>query len=74
MSEFFVIAGFAVAVCVGVFTLVLAIALPFSAASCHATADQMQLPSQFSIWTDCMVSVDGRWMPISSYKVMRPTQ
>jgi hypothetical protein len=38
--------------------------------ACHATADAMHVSSTYSIWTDCMITVDGKTMPLSSYKVV----
>lgn len=38
--------------------------------SCYATAEAMHVPASYSIWTDCMVTVKGQTIPLSSYKVV----
>jgi hypothetical protein len=38
----------------------------------HKTCDEqtkyIELPHTWSIWTSCMVSQDGKWMPLSSWR------
>lgn len=47
---------------------VVAIQYPLSRASCSAKAEQMNMPHQYGLWTDCMVQdKHGRWWPIERY-------
>jgi len=39
-------------------------------ASCYATAAAMNVPANYSIWTDCMVTIKGQTIPLSAYKVV----
>lgn len=74
MSDFLLFAAIILGLILGVVALMLAIVVPLASVSCHATANQMGLQGQYSFWTDCMINVDGRWTPLESYKVMRPTK
>ena len=39
--------------------------------SCAIVADQMGVPHQWGFWTDCMIQVNGRWIPLDSFRVQR---
>lgn len=57
----------------------LAFAIPISTVfyfACNSQASKMELEHSFGPLQDCMVKVDGKWMPLASYKVIitRPIQ
>jgi hypothetical protein len=41
-----------------------------SARSCEKIADKASLESEYSIWTDCMVKVEGEWIPLDKWRVI----
>ena len=43
-------------------------------AACHAKADSMNVGWSYGMWQECMVVVDGKTIPLDSYKVMRVVQ
>jgi len=48
-----------------------AVANLMSRLGCEATAAQMGVEHRYSVWTDCMVRVDERWIPLDAYKVVK---
>lgn len=38
--------------------------------SCRSKAQKMGFECDWSIATDCMINVNGKWMPIKAYRVM----
>lgn len=37
-------------------------------AGCSAQATQMNVPHTWGVWSDCMVQIDGKWVPLSNYR------
>lgn len=40
-------------------------------ASCHATAEAMEVNWSWGVWPGCMIVVDGKSIPLSAYKVVK---
>ena len=38
--------------------------------SCSAKADAMQLPHDYAVLQGCMIKVEGRWIPLESYRTV----
>jgi hypothetical protein len=55
----------------GVLAVVIAIAMHFAAIGCEVRGNAMGLPSQWGFYTDCMVQVDGKWIPLDKYRITR---
>lgn len=36
--------------------------------SCYQIAEQMHVRHQFGFFTDCMIEIDGQWVPLSKYR------
>lgn len=53
-------------------TLIIGVAVVMERKTCLATGSAMGGPHRWGFWTDCMIEVDGRWVPLSAYKVVRP--
>lgn len=57
-------------------SLIAAIALIFfmciklNEASCRSKAQKMGFECDWSIATNCMINVNGKWMPIKAYRVI----
>jgi len=74
LKEWILIFFYLVLFMLGVFALGAAFIYPFEKWTCDAKAEQMQLESHYSFWTECMIKVDGSWIPLSSYIVNSPTK
>lgn len=55
----------------GVLAIIIAIAMHFAAIRCEVMGNAMGLPSQWGFYTDCMVQVDGKWIPLDKYRITR---
>lgn len=42
--------------------------------SCRQQADVMGVEHQWGFFTDCMVKIDGKWIPLSSYVSVEKNQ
>ena len=62
----------AVIISIVIFAIIIGIAAWLSSASCDKIAEQMGLPHQWSILTECMIQVDGTWLPLDRYIVNAP--
>ena len=40
-------------------------------AQCASQASKMDVPYSWGILQDCMVQLDGKWIPLDSYKVVK---
>ena len=36
---------------------------------CTAIGNFMSVEYQYSVWTDCMIKVDEKWVPLRNYRV-----
>ena len=64
-----VLIGIGVGVCfIGSIT---GLALYADRASCHATAEAMDVNWSWGVWQSCMIMVDGKSIPLSAYKVVK---
>lgn len=36
---------------------------------CKAIAEFMDIEYRYSVWTDCMIRVDNKWIPLKNYRV-----
>ena len=36
---------------------------------CKAIGNFMSVEYQYTVWTDCMIKVDNRWVPLRNYRV-----
>lgn len=76
MSENFIIGAIITAI-VGIPTgLLMGLAFWLAAATCSSQASKMELQHSWGPLQDCMIHVDGKWMLLDSYKVvkLRPAQ
>ncbi len=44
-----------------------------SSAQCRQQADKMGVPHSWGVVQDCMVQVDGKWIKMDAYKVVKVT-
>jgi hypothetical protein len=59
------------AVILGIGAIISAPALMLAYAACASQASKMELDHSWGPLQDCMVKVDGKWMPLDSYKVVK---
>lgn len=55
----------------GVFAILVGVAMIATYAGCGSQASKMELEYSWGPLQDCMVRVDGKWMLLDSYKVVR---
>lgn len=36
---------------------------------CKAISEFMDMEYRYSVWTDCMIKVDDKWIPLRNYRV-----
>jgi len=46
-----------------------ALVAPISAVTCAEKGKAMQMETQFSLWTDCMIKTQQGWVPLDRYIV-----
>jgi hypothetical protein len=46
------------------------VASAYSGSRCHAQANAMGMESHYDFFTDCMIKVNDRWVPIGSFKII----
>lgn len=51
--------------------LIIGLTFMWNVHSCTSTADLMGVPSSYSMATDCMVKIDGRWEPLNFQRSVR---
>ncbi len=71
MSDLFELAGFCALTLLGTALILGLLAVPFyfiEQYSCSQKAEQMHLPSQYGLWTDCMIQYKGQWVPFKSFR------
>lgn len=68
-----VVAVFSCAIAaMAVFAAIIVYLLSFGAsATCSAIASKMGIEHSYSLMTDCMVKVDGRWEPLRQQRSVR---
>ena len=56
------------------FTLILSavfgIVYTFESTRCASIGSSMQVDSRYGILTDCMVNINGKWVPLANYRVL----
>lgn len=52
-------------------TPIIGVAAWVSSAACSSQASKMELEHSWGMLQNCMVRVDGKWMLLDSYKVVR---
>ena len=71
MSEETKILGISLIVILTMIGFVVGFVALLANATCTSRSSIMGLQSSWGILQDCMVQVDGKWMPLDSYKVIR---
>lgn len=71
MREVLEIFGFIAVIFTVIVGLVLALTFAIEKPNCKYTADLMGYESYFSLSTQCMIKVDGKLIPIRSYRVIK---
>lgn len=76
MSEGAILCGIFVGALVGICAPIFGLAAWINSAQCASQSSKMELESSWGMLQDCMVRVDGKWMLLDSYKVvkLRPAQ
>lgn len=60
-----------VGIMIAIIAIITAPVMMMVAASCSSQASKMELEHSWGPLQDCMVRVDGKWMPLDSYKVVK---
>ena len=68
MSDELKMFGTITLVVVGVVAGIVFLAATIAEKSCQESAGAMAVNHRFSIWTDCMIEVKGRWVPLKAYR------
>jgi hypothetical protein len=71
MSDFAIIGGICVGLAAVFIAPLVALAMWADSATCHSAASKMEFAGSWGPMQGCMISVDDKWMPISSYKVVK---
>lgn len=71
MSDGWLFGCIMVGTIVGISAPMLGLAAILSSAQCSSQASKMELEHSWGMLQECMVRVDGKWMLLESYKVVK---